>query len=65
MADTSIKEPCPFCRTRDTSAERWRDHTGEHHRVVCHNCGATGPEKDTRGEAVDGWNRRNGGDGHA
>jgi len=44
--------PCPFCGSNFVNMNRvgwW---------VVCENCGAEGPAKETREEALATWNRR-------
>lgn len=53
---------CPFCRGWETLV--WYEdraffgHAGIAHRVVCGNCGTTGPLGHTETQAVERWNGR-------
>ncbi|EGO4532872.1 restriction alleviation protein, Lar family [Escherichia coli] len=54
----SLPKPCPFCGSGDIgivshSNEVW-------HFACCHNCGANGPEEDTKVKAALAWKRRAG-----
>lgn len=52
----SLPKPCPFCGSGDVgivshSNEVW-------HFSCCYNCGANGPEENTKVKAALAWNRR-------
>lgn len=46
--------PCPFCGSRKTSVSLFVSI----HFVVCENCHADGPAKDSEEQAIAAWNTR-------
>ena len=50
-------EPCPFCEKLDLTNSKlgYRNYA-----VMCNDCGATGPEADTKDQADAAWNVRAG-----
>lgn len=56
--------PCPFCRSRQITIEHYSTGREQIFYANCTNCGADGPAKNSRTDAVSAWNRRpKGGDG--
>jgi len=49
------KEVCPFCGWHYSDLKR-QQHLGEAWWVQCCNCGARGPRRDNKKDAVQGWN---------
>lgn len=52
--------PCPHCGVDDAFGPIYDDHPITKWLVVCDECGAQGPLKDTEQEAADAWNNRPG-----
>ncbi|WP_041544383.1 MULTISPECIES: Lar family restriction alleviation protein [Chelativorans] len=62
------RKPCPFCGSRRTQDSASHYGFVSIYFVVCRDCHADGPAKDTRSEAIQAWNTRvysHDGDGHA
>jgi Lar family restriction alleviation protein len=51
-----LPAPCPFCGSLSTPPDL--DGEGDSWYVVCPDCGATGPERPAKSDAVAVWNRR-------
>lgn len=47
-------KPCPFCGSSKTKPSLYESIWF----VVCENCHADGPAKDTKNEAIAAWNKR-------
>lgn len=54
-------KPCPFQHPVLRGAQV--DQINHHFRVLCQDCGATGPERATWAEAQEAWNTRRSGNG--
>lgn len=55
-------EPCPFCgQTRSLELSHYRDGKSWWHYVECTECVMTGPVGRLKGDAVNAWNKREGG----
>lgn len=52
-------KPCPFCGREEITVRR-RD--WDFFSATCLNCAATGPYSETREEAIQAWNKREGDD---
>ncbi len=51
-------KPCLFCGEAEkieVTFTMWRDYW-----VICRSCGSGGPVKNTKKEAIEAWNRREG-----
>lgn len=51
-------KPCPFCGGTQTRPEQVEAAAGALFEVLCGNCGACGPLKETLGQGIDAWNTR-------
>jgi Lar family restriction alleviation protein len=56
-------KPCPFCGNTNKDEFAIHSHIHNHYRDLviynaCCSCGATGPDMDTKEEAVERWNKR-------
>lgn len=49
------RDVCPFCGWRHSDVKR-QQHFGEMFWVQCCNCGARGPRRDNKPEAIECWN---------
>lgn len=58
MSNTLL--PCPFCGISDAFGPIYDDHPIYKWLVVCDECGAQGPARETEAEAVEAWNWRPG-----
>lgn len=47
--------PCPFCGSERVCTKN--PFVGWPYHVACEDCGATGPDRDSRVEAIESWNR--------
>lgn len=54
---------CPFKHPISRGAQV--DQINHHYRVLCEDCGATGPERESYAEAQEAWNARRIGNGKA
>jgi len=48
--------PCFFCFSDNLEVYRKGFGTGRRFQVLCRDCGARGPAKDTESEAINEWN---------
>lgn len=54
-----LDKSCPFCgSTKDAASRAMHTNKGILYVVVCHNCGARGPGRETLHDAIDAWTMR-------
>ena len=53
-------KPCPFCGCEAEVTDTYSEYRGPYSIVFCSSCGAVGPKRRFKEDAIEAWNIRSG-----